>query len=430
MATQVEVLRQKAKEAWDEFSAEMGKFSDENLPTDEQAAAIDTLRTTATDAQKAVVAAEKFAQDRSAWEQQDAVLKGSRNGPPQDPEESGRRRQLVTVGQRFAENPAYRDWLKAVAPNGTIPDSAKNLHSPSLPFKGLRELEQQAALITGDSSTSGGAFVTPTYYPTLTELGRRPLTLRQVITNLQTDSDTIEFVRQTAETNAAAPVAEATASSGSSGVKPESTLTYERVSTSVKTIAHWIPATKRALADASQIRGLIDAFLRYGLEEELEDQIANGDGTGENFTGILNTSNTQAQAFTTDLFTTLRQAKRKVRTVGRRIPNAYVLNPEDWEEIELKVDNQYRYYGNGPFADTPPRLWGLPVVESEAVPVGTGLVADFSVCVLWDREQASISVSDSHQDFFIRNLVAILGELRAAFGVLKPNAIVEIDLTA
>ena len=40
------------------------------------------------------------------------------------------------------------------------------------------------------------------------------------------------------------------------------------------------------------------------------------------------------------------------------------------------------------------------------------------------------SVSDSHSDFFIRNLVAILAELRAAFGILKPNAIIEIDLTA
>jgi hypothetical protein len=30
--------------------------------------------------------------------------------------------------------------------------------------------------------------------------------------------------------------------------------------------------------------------------------------------------------------------------------------------------------------------------------------------------------SDSHADFFIRNLVAILGELRAAFGVLRPAA--------
>jgi HK97 family phage major capsid protein len=50
--------------------------------------------------------------------------------------------------------------------------------------------------------------------------------------------------------------------------------------------------------------------------------------------------------------------------------------------------------------------------------------------VLWDREQAAVQVSDSHADFFVRNLVAILAEMRAAFGVIRPKAFVVIDLTA
>jgi hypothetical protein len=50
--------------------------------------------------------------------------------------------------------------------------------------------------------------------------------------------------------------------------------------------------------------------------------------------------------------------------------------------------------------------------------------------MLWDREQAAISVSDSHADFFVRNLIAILAELRAAFGVIRPPAFVAIDLDA
>ena len=39
-------------------------------------------------------------------------------------------------------------------------------------------------------------------------------------------------------------------------------------------------------------------------------------------------------------------------------------------------------------------------------------------------------MSDSHSDFFIRNMVAILAELRAAFGIVQPNALVSLDLTA
>jgi HK97 family phage major capsid protein len=75
-------------------------------------------------------------------------------------------------------------------------------------------------------------------------------------------------------------------------------------------------------------------------------------------------------------------------------------------------------------------LWGLPVIESEGMTEGVAVVADWRLAVLWDRMRVSISVSNQHSDFFIRNLVAILAEMRAAFGVLRPAAFVETDLTA
>jgi hypothetical protein len=64
------------------------------------------------------------------------------------------------------------------------------------------------------------------------------------------------------------------------------------------------------------------------------------------------------------------------------------------------------------------------------VPQGVGYVGNFKTLILWDREQAGVQMTDSHNDFFVRNLVAILAEARAAFGCLKPSAIVEMDLTA
>jgi HK97 family phage major capsid protein len=335
-------------------------------------------------------------------------------------------RQVVkSLGEQFAGDSQFKDWLKTVAPNGHFRERMK-IDSPAVPVKGLGV----KALVTGASDTSGGAMVFNDVQAGITLLGRRPLTIRDVITVGTTDSDTVEYVRMTSETNAAAPVAEATAVSGSSGTKPESALALEKVTTAVKTIAHWIPATTRALADAGQMRTLIDNFLRYGLEEELEDQIVSGDGTGENLTGIANMSGTQSQAWDTNLLTTTRRARTKVRVVGRAQATAYLLHPNDWEDIDLLQDNEARYFFGGPSVLGNPRLWGLPVVESEGVTEGFGYVGDFRTCVLWDREQASIQVSNSHSDFFIRNMVAILAELRAAFGCLRPVAIVEMDLTA
>lgn len=341
-----------------------------------------------------------------------------------------------TLGNQFTSAPEFKSWLKQVAPNGVIPNSMKGIQSPPMHFPGLK------ALVTGLSDTSAGAMVVNQNIG-LQDMGvfMRPLTIMDIITRGNTNSDTVEYVKVGTPTNAADTVAEATTAAtptqdGSTGplieaagggYKPESTFPLVKVSTTVKTIAHWIPATKRALSDAAQIRTLIDQFLRYGLEEELEDQIVTGGGTGEDFTGITATSGVQTQAKGSDsLLVQARKARTKVLTVGRARPNAFVLNPADWEKFDLLTDNEQRYYFGGPMAMGTPRLWGLPVVESEATPAGTGYVGDFRTCVLWDREEASISVSDSHADFFVRNLVAILAELRAAFGILRPAALVKL----
>jgi HK97 family phage major capsid protein len=336
-------------------------------------------------------------------------------------------RKGQTLGSAFAQSPQLKALLKAY-PNGRIPERAV---VNSQPF-GAK------ALITGLSDTSAGAFVVNDEQGLKVGLDafQRPLTIRQLVTNGTTDSDTVEYVRVTSTTNAASPVAESTTTAdpgsmvAANGVKPESAMAMAKVTETVKTIAHWLPATTRALSDAGQVRTLIDSFLRYGLEEELEDQMINGAGTGENFTGIGTVSGTQSQAWDTNILTTTRKARTLVRTVGRSIPTAYVLNPADWETIDLLQDNENRYYFGGPTRLGQPTLWGLPVVESEAVPAGVGYVGDWRKAALWDRQQASITVSNSHANFFIRNMVAILAEMRAAFGVLQPNAFVEIDLTA
>ncbi len=336
-----------------------------------------------------------------------------------------------TLGEQFATAEAFQTWMKQVAPGGMIPESAKGLMSPPVEFKSLFK-----DLVTGDDPTSAGAFVRTDYTGIYEPLGRRALTLLDLIPRGSTTSDIVEFVRQTTQATAAAPTAEAnvteyTGATGEvSGEKPEASVAYEKVTETVKTIAVWIPATKRALSDVGQLRTLIDQELRDDLREELEDQIYDGNGLGENFRGIINTPGHLTQAWDTDILTTTRKAKTTVMVTGRAIPTAYVFNPADWEAIELLKDANDRFYYGGPISNGEKRLWGVPVVESECVHEGIGLLADWRKCRIWDREQASIAVSDSHSDFFIRNMIAVLAEMRAAFGLIRPSAFVEIDLTA
>lgn len=343
--------------------------------------------------------------------------------------------QGKTFGELFTESEAYKDFLGRYAKNGVIPNAVKGVQSS--PFNA----PDTKALVTGASSTSAGAFVVNDRYGPVTDLvGDRELTIRDLVTVGSTTSDTVEYVRVTGKTNNAAPVAEATtaapgaisgASPGpytvaaASGVKPESGLALEVVSTTVKTLAHWIPITKRAASDAGQVRTLIDNFLRVGLNEELEDQMLGGDGTGENFTGILNSGIQTVGSAGTDIDAIV-DAIRAVRVTGRRRPTGLAIHPNDWYSAGflLAKDSQGNYLIGDPRAtvDQLQQLWGLQVVVSEAVTENTALVGDFRQAVLWEREGIDVLVSDQHADFFTRNLLAILAEMRAAFGVLDPQA--------
>lgn len=346
-----------------------------------------------------------------------------------------------TWGERFTESADVKSWLERIAPTGIIPDSTKGISSPPVAFSAKDILA--GGVVEGDGAA--GALVNPQWLGLLDGLGQfqRPLTIADLVTRGQTDGDTVSYARVVGFTNAAAPVPEARGASQTgatspqvTGRKPESSMELEKVTTNVKTLAHWLPATKRALSDASQIRTLIDEFLRYGLAEELEDQIVSGDGTGENFEGILEVDGIQSIPFEDDLLVTTRKAKTAIRVNGRTAPTAYVFNPEDNERFDLMRDgsggtpNSGAFLFGGPASTGTQTLWGLPRLESEAVPVGTGMLANWKMAVLWDREQAALTVSDSHEDFFVRNLVAILAEMRAAFGVIRPLAFGAIDLNS
>jgi HK97 family phage major capsid protein len=345
--------------------------------------------------------------------------------PVADGLRSDRRETRKSVGQRFVESAEFAAVKPFAHSKGRI--QAQPVQIPSL-YKDL---------LTGASPTSAGAFVVDERLPIYVDLRQRPLVLRDLVAPGTTGSDLVEYVRQTAFTSAAAPTAEATATAGASGTKPESALAFEIVQEAVKTIAHWIPATRRALSDAGQIRSLIDSHLQIGLDLEMEDQMVNGDGTGENFTGILNTTGILVQAMGADTrLDALKKAMTRVSLSaadgGGGIPaTAHLMHPLDLDEILLAKDTTGRYIIGDPAmrqGGGQVYLWGIPVAQSTVIAQNNALVAGWLLaCMLWDREEATITSSDSHSDFFVRNLVAILAEMRMAFGVLRPAGICHVD---
>jgi HK97 family phage major capsid protein len=398
--------------------------------TDAEREQIDGHMNKATDLQK-------NAEKERAFREQMTDLGGSlglgedpENIPPPPP--AGKSTKNMTVGEMFTKSAEYQTLINSV-PNGSFGEKYR-VHSNPMHVGSMKTL-----LTSGNHTVSGGITIETDHRGLLSPFYERPLSVRALFASGSTTSDTIDYVRMINTVNNAGVVPEATTTApidgttvtnAMGGLKPESGFTFQRDSTTVKTIAHWMPITKRALSDVAQIRTMIDTFLRYGLEEEFEDQLLTGSGTGENFLGLNNTPGIQTQTATgaQDALDVTRLARTKVRIGGRATPTAFVMNPLDWQNVELLRNLNGDFYGGGPFQLTTPRLWGLPVVESEAVAPKTAWCAAWNWGVVYDREQATVTATDSHADFFVRNLVAILAEMRAAFAVLRPSAFVKITL--
>lgn len=330
---------------------------------------------------------------------------------PPSPEQGERK----SIGERAAESEGYKQLKESGVLNSDRASFNANLVKSS-------EAELKA-LITGLSDTSAGAFITNERVGYVAQ-PRRMTKVLDLVTIGSTGSDTVEYARQTAFTNVAAETPEATVVTD--GAKPEATIAFEKVTAPVRTIAHWIPATRRALADVPQLRTLIDSQLRYGLEFRLETQIVSGNGTGENLTGIENTAGILTQAKGTDTeVDAIHKAITQIR-LGFVEPNGVALHPNDWQAVRLSKDSTGNYLYGPPAIAGVEQVWGLPVATTPAVTENTGLVGDFRQATLWLREGVQVLASDSHSDFFVRNLVAILAEMRAAFGVLLPQSFAKV----
>ena len=257
-----------------------------------------------------------------------------------------------------------------------------------------------------------------------------------------TAANLIDFFRVTGFTNNARPVAERTAADGSPGnvvfgLKPQSTLTIVAAQAPVRTIAHFEVAHRNVLADEPQLMGLINNELLYGLRLQEDFQILQGDGTGDNLLGILNTPGiqgyTHSTAVTWGAAGTDNRADDIRRAATKAIlayyePTGVIEHPYDWESTELAKDGNGRYLVSGGVAiGADKTLWQMPVVDTPAMPQGTALVGAFGLgAQLYDREQGNVRVAEQHADFFIRNAVVVLAEERLALAVKRPESFVKV----
>jgi HK97 family phage major capsid protein len=309
-------------------------------------------------------------------------------------------RPTQTLGEHVINSDAFKSW------NG----------------RGKIAIEIERKSITSDLG-SAGATITPDFRPDIVPIARRRLTIRDLIPQATTNSNAVEYPRQLSRTNNAAMVAEG-------ATKPESDYTFELKTANVRTLAHWITVTKQAAEDSAVLRSYIDTELRFGLALVEEDQFLSGDGTGQNLHGII----PQADTFDWGTFPVPASATQfdfllaAIAAVRANLfePTAVVMNDVDLHVLQSVKDSTGRYIANaGPFSGPLNTVWGLAAVGTPEMTAGEFLVGDFQRgAQIYDRQQATVEVSADHDDYFVKNLLAVRAEERLTLTVKQPRAFV------
>lgn len=328
---------------------------------------------------------------------------------PVDPEEG----EPTSMGDAFVKSAAYK--AAAQGRTGTWSSGAVDV--------GVKA----TATTIASPIVQPGAVQGP--FPILTQANH----VRDLLPQGTTDSNAVPVVRETTATNAAAGVAEG-------AEKPESTLVFTQVNEPVKKIATFLPVSDEFFEDVSGMRSYIDSRLGGFVLDAEDGQLLTGAGAGNNVqgiqtrtgiqTGTLAALKTASGAVNPTVADAVYAAITAIRTNAFVEPDGAVFHPTNWMAVRLLKDTADQYFGGGPFTGAygnaggiaSNNIWGLPVVVTARETLHTALVGSFQQAMIFQRSGLTVEATNSHEDFFQLNLVAIRAEERLALAVFRPAA--------
>lgn len=302
---------------------------------------------------------------------------------------------IKSIGQHFVESQAY----KGKTGSGTGPEAHLDME--------LKTLMTTSAGWTPQNIRTGEVIPFPT----------RPIQVTDLIPATTTTQAAVAYMEETTFTNAAVETAEG-------GTYQEAALALTERTSIVRKIAVFLPITDEQLEDIPQAQGYIDNRLPFMVRQKLDAQILVGSGTPPALTGILNVGSIQTQAKAADPTPdAVYKGMIKVRVVGRAQPGGVVFHPTNWQDVRLLRTADGLYIWGNPSDAGPDRIWGLQVVQSDAITLGTALVGDFAnFSELSTKRGLDVQISNSHSTFFIEGKQALRADVRVALVIYRPTA--------
>lgn len=322
-----------------------------------------------------------------------------------------------SLGELIGGEKSYQDWAKS-GRGGVLSMTLDNALPSDLMAKAAAFPTLGAKTLM---STSAGYAPEVIRLPGFVEAASRPVQVLDIIPMFPTGQAAVKYMEETTRTHAAAEKAEGAAFA-------ESTFAFTERSTPVQKITDSVPVTDEQLEDVAMVEGYINSRLMFGIRQRLDLQVVNGNGTDPNLKGLKNVSGIQTQARSSDpAMDAFFKAMTKLRLTGRVMPTHILMHPTDWQNIRLTRTADGIYIFGAPTDAGPDRLWGLPVVQQDAVAAGWGMVGSFQPAWISLFERRGIDIQMGFiGDQFAQGKKTVRGDMRAALAIFRPAAFCEV----
>lgn len=257
----------------------------------------------------------------------------------------------------------------------------------------------------------------------------RALKIRDILLAGTTDSNIVWFPKEdTWTSNAKVQVGGSPTIVAENVALGESALTFTSDSEEVKTIGHFIPVSKQALADSNFLKGYVDNRLLYGLAYKVDTELLTGTGLLGTIEGIYTGRTAYGMdsplSYTTKL-DVLRDAKAQLQVANYNTDNTFcVLNPQDWADIELTKETAGMYVFSNPASMIAETIWGMRVVISNSMTAGTFLVGNGDEAQVWTRQNAEVSISYEDGTNFQKEMATLKAVERLALTIYNKGGFI------
>ncbi len=183
------------------------------------------------------------------------------------------------------------------------------------------------------------------------------------------------------------------------GTFPESTAKWKRYSLDLKKIGDTIPVSEEFYEDEVMFASELELFLTTNVDLKVDDQIANGDGTGDNIKGLL----ASVPAFNTALATTTVEAptiydliaiaSEQITITGgaKYMPNVVFMNKSTINRMRLSKDANENYIIPPFVSQNGKEIDGMLVIETNAFANNKMVIGDSRFGRIYEKNGLVVS---------------------------------------